>query len=141
MQVEYIAGVSVSPSFTYRHKNFMSATPYLTSREAYAVTARLEELGLLDKNLYVQLLPAPLPGSHGIHFVLRYFNEMHDEFPAELVHFLEGCEDVSKSTVFLDQLQKVLPWGWGEFKGSYELMRHLPTLANTRRYKLQLLVA
>ncbi|RZJ93745.1 MAG: hypothetical protein EOO60_04635 [Hymenobacter sp.] len=115
-------------------------TPYLTTREAYAVTDRLEEMGLLDKNLYVQLLPAPLPGSESIHFVLRYFNEMHHEVPAELVHFLEGSEDASKSTVFLDQLQKVLPWKWGEFKASWELMRHLPTLANTRRYKLQLLV-
>lgn len=118
----------------------MSVTPYLTSREAYAVTERLESLGLLDKNLCVQLLPAPMPGSEGIHFVLRYFNEPYDELPAELVHFLEGSEDESKSTEFINQLQKVFPMPWGKMHGNNMLMRHLPTTDNTHRYKLSLLV-
>lgn len=117
----------------------MNDTPYLTTKEAKATTRRLEKLGLLEPGLLVQLLPTSLPESSAFHFVLRYFSSQNEELPVTQVHFMEGGKK-SKSTMFIDQLQKMMSWQWGEFKPNAELVRLLPTLANTRRYKLQLLL-
>jgi hypothetical protein len=116
-----------------------NVTPYLTSEEAKATTRRLKKLGLLDKNFWVQLLPTSLPESNAFHFVLRYYAAQDDELPVAQIHFMDGGKKY-KSTVFIDQLQEVLAWRWGEFKPNFELIRKLPTQENTRRYKLQLLL-
>jgi hypothetical protein len=117
----------------------MNETPYLTTKEAKATARRLEKQGLLDPAFWVQLLPTSLPESNAFHFVLRYFSSQNDELPVTQVHFMENGKK-SKTTLFIDQLQKRMCWAWGEFKPNAELVRLLPTLANTRRYKLQLLL-
>jgi len=119
----------------------MTSAPYLNTPEAYAVTERLDEMNLLDADLTVQLLPVTVPGSDSIHYVLRFYLNEWDSEPISQVHFLENCEDKSKTTVFIDQLNERFEMGWGKLWGNNILMRHLPTLANTRRYKLSLLIS
>jgi hypothetical protein len=119
----------------------MSATPCLTSPEAFAAARRIEQIGLLDPNFWVQLMPVWMPETSRLNYVLRYYATQDAEEPIALVHFMES-KKLGKSAAFIVQLQQALGgWGWGEFKANFLLVRVLPTLTNTRRYKLQLLVA
>lgn len=116
----------------------MSTAPYLTSQEAYAVVRRLEKRDLLNANYWVQLMPASFAEIDCLCYVLRFFETEDAEQPIAVLEFLEG-KQWGKSIAFIDQVQARMPWTWGEFKPVFLLMRQLPTLANTRRYKLKLL--
>jgi hypothetical protein len=119
----------------------MSATSYLTSPEAFAAARRIEKLGLLDPNFWVQLIPVWMSETCSLNYVLRYYVTEDAEEPIASLHFMES-KKLGKSAAFIVQLQEALGgWGWEKFKANFLLVRVLPTLANTRRYKLQLLVA
>lgn len=138
----YLASASKSRQF-YTYNIFM-ATPYLTTDEAYAVTKRLEKNGLIDHAFFVQLVPATMPEVLGTDYVLRYYADKEAEQPVALVRFMAGAKK-SKNSIFIKQLllkmeQQQIKWLAGEYKPNSELLRLLPTLSNTRRYKLQLLI-
>jgi hypothetical protein len=118
----------------------MHPTPYLTTPEAYAAARRIEKLGLLDPDFWVQLLPVVQAETDSVNYVLRYYASEDAEESIALVHFMESKKR-GKSAAFIVQLQEALNWRWGDFKANFLIVRKLPTLANTRRYKLQLLVA
>lgn len=118
----------------------MTTPPYLNTPAAHKVAKRIEKYGLTDPDWFVELRPVCMPNSDDVDYALLYYKTPDSTEKAfTFLHFIASKKG-GKSAAVVEQLQVELGgWGYGGLKPNSELLRHLPILVNTRRYKLQLL--